>query len=941
MKSSQSNWRLWSSIGFLVVSLVLIWPTISWYTMPRLERDRAEASIQPETANPYFSQLLEQMRAEGGEQTLARYRSLYARSTGILRLGLDLQGGMYLSYVVDPGPGMEPGDAIDQALEVIRNRIDEFGVSEPSITRQGNDRIVVQLPGVRDPARARAIVERQALLEFKLVAYPNAEISMPTSVPAIAEIDALLASQAPVADTSSTVFADSSVYSIPEGASGDSAASGTGAESILPGGTGALPVSVPGMQGGGLFSGLIQAASEEVGRALSVMPGDWVIPSGEIRDQFLEILSRPAVDSILAAHNLQFAFTREMETTEGLCSGVFLVPRDMTRGWDSNISVSRPYYQLTGASLTDVFVRMGDRQSLSNAPYLILEFDSQGASNWERITGENVEERVGIILDGTLYSVATIRERISSSGTRLSGGFTLEESRDLRLVLKAGSLPARLIIAEEQTIGPSLGQQALQSGLLAAIIAFVIVVVFMLVYYGTGGIIALGGLILSMLMLFAILCFPGPLAQLGVAGLGATLTLPGLAGIVLTIGMAVDANVLIYERIREERRNGKSIRPAVEAGFARAFTTILDSNLTTLITALVLYRFGTGPIRGFAVTLSVGILVSMFGSLVFGRSVFDLLLRRKTLTDINLGVTRFFLGAKYPFVARRKIWYLVSTLVILGGGGAYLASGGFNMSIDFTGGLETNVITTQHSSVNELADALSGQGLRGVQAQSLEDYEGAGNAFVVRTRTMSIDSVNTALQAAGCTPMEQTSGEDLSYIKQIGPRVGAELRTKAANAIILSWVAIIIYIWYRFQFKWGLAAVLALVHDTLVTLGFIALVGIEMSLTTIAALLTIIGFSINDTIVVFDRIRENRKLRKGKTFEETVDLSVNETLSRTVITSTTVFLACLALFVTGVGEISSFALTMCVGVITGTYSSIFIASMPLIDWRARLLKKKA
>jgi SecD/SecF fusion protein len=689
----------------------------------------------------------------------------------------------------------------------------------------------------------------------------------------------------------------------------------------------------------GLFSGLILSASEEVGRALSVMPGDWVIRTGEDRDTFVEILSRPAVDSILAAHNLQFAFTRESETTQGICSAVFLVPRDMTRGWDSNISVARPYYQLTGASLTDVYVRMGDQQTLSNAPYLILEFDSQGADNWERITGENVDERVGIVLDGTLYSVATIRERISSSGTRLSGGFTLEEARDLRLVLKAGSLPARLVIAEEQTIGPSLGQQALNGGLIAIIIAIVIVAVFMLIYYGTGGAIAIAGMFLSMLMLFAVLCFPGPLAQLGVAGLGATLTLPGIAGIVLTIGMAVDANVLIYERIREERRNGKSIRPAVEAGFARAFTTILDSNLTTLITALVLYKFGTGPIRGFAVTLSVGILVSMFGALVFGRSVFDMLLSKKTRTSINLGVTKFFLGAKHPFVARRKIWYLVSLVLILGGGAAYLVRGGFNMSIDFTGGLETNVVTTSHSSVSELADALSGQGLRGVQAQSLEDYEGEGNAFVVRTRTMSVDSMNTALEAVGCSPMEQTEGSDLSYIKQIGPRVGEELRTKAANAIILSWAAIIVYIWYRFQFKWGIAAVLALVHDTLMTLGFIALFRIEMSLTIIAALLTIIGFSINDTIVVFDRIRENRKLRKGKTFEETVDLSVNETLSRTVITSTTVFLAALALFVTGVGDISNFAITMCVGVITGTYSSIFIASMPLVDWRSRNRKK--
>jgi len=924
MRSSQFNWRLWSSLALLVVSVVLIWPTISWYSLPRLERDKAEASIQPETANPYFRDLIEQMKSEGGDTEIARYRSLYESSEGTIRLGLDLQGGMYLSYVVDPGPGMDPADAIDQALEVIRNRIDEFGVSEPSITRQGNDRIVVQLPGVRDPGRARDIVERQALLEFKIVAYPNADIAAPSAVPAIAAIDEIVAATAVVADSAQTLLTDSADVFAAQASQADSS----------------MPISnLPSIPVSGSFSALFGAATEDVARALSITPGDWVILSGDNRDALLEIIARPEVDSVLAARNLQFAFTREAETTMGMASGVFLVPLDMTRGWDGNVSVARPYYRLTGSYLTDVAVRMGGGDmNLSNAPYLILDFNSEGASNWERITGENVEERVGIILDGTLYSVATIRERISGSGTRLSGGFTLEEARDLRLVLKAGSLPARLVIAEEQTIGPSLGHRALNRGLFAGLVGFAIVIVFMIIYYGTGGLISVASLTLGMLILFAFLCFPGPLAALGVSGLGATLTLPGIAGIVLTIGMAVDANVLIYERIREEKRSGKGIRPAIDAGFARAFTTIFDSNLTTLITALVLYRFGTGPIRGFAVTLSIGIIASMFSALVFGRSLFDLLLRNKKRMDINLGRTRFFLGTRYPFVARRKLWYIVSTILILLGVVAYFVRGGFNMAIDFTGGLETNVTTTAHPSVDELVSSLSDQGLRGVQAQELEDYEGAGNAYVVRTRTMSADSVNTALLATGCSPMDDSSAEGLSYIKQIGPRVGEELRTKAANAVILSWLAIIIYVWYRFQFKWGLAGVLALVHDTMITLGFIALFRIELSLTIIAAILTIIGFSINDTIVVFDRIRENRKLRKGKTFEETVDLSVNETLSRTVITSTTVFLAALSLFIFGEGEITNFALTMCVGVVTGTYSSIFIASMPLVDWRSKRSK---
>lgn len=956
MKRSSLDWRLLSSAALFILAAVLIWPTINWYSMPESERDRAEASVQPETDNPHFLALLDEMRAEGGEETLARYRDVYEQSKGTIKLGLDLQGGMYLSYIIEPVGGLEPSEAIEQALETIRNRVDEFGVSEPSITRQGDDRMVVQLPGIRDPARARSIVERQALLEFKIVAYPTPRVGIPSDVPVLVEIDELLA-----AESSLPVQGDSTLGSL-------SADVQTMQEALEPAG-GTIPVEVPAPAGedfslptavpvdqdlalpvpgdslltlpeipvagtGGMFTGLIEGADEYSALSLSISPGDWMIASGENYDLFVSYSSRADVESLLVSRNLQIVLGREAETPSGMYRSVFLVPLDVTRGYDENTGLVREYYSLTGASLTDVYVRMGDNRSLSNAPYLILEFDSEGASNWERITGENVEERVSVILDGTMYSVATIRERISGTSTRLSGGFSVQEARDLRLVLKAGSLPARLVLAEEQTIGPSLGRQALDRGLLAALIGFAVVAAFMIAYYGTGGVIATIGLILNMLLILAVLCFPGPLARLGVAGLGATLTLPGIAGIVLTIGMAVDANVLIFERIREERRSGKSIRPAVDAGFSRAFTTILDSNLTTLITALILYRFGTGPIRGFAVTLSIGIIASLFCSLVFGRGLFALLLRKKSRTDINLGRLAFFLNSALRFVSIRKISYIASLALILLGVVAFAVSGGFRMSIDFTGGLETNVTGPASMSVEQLRGALFDAGLEGVQVQELEDYVGDGMAFVIRTSTMDSEQVNATLVENGCAPMG-SDDEGVSYIRQIGPRVGSELRSKAISAVLLSWAAIILYVWYRFQLKWGFTAVAALVHDTLITLGFLALTRIEISLTIIAAVLTIIGYSINDTIVVFDRIRENRRLRKGRTFEETVDLSVNETLSRTVITALTTFLAVLSLFIFGVGEIADFALTMCLGLVVGTYSSIFIASMLLVDWKSR------
>lgn len=936
MKRSSFDWRLWSSFALFVVAAVLIWPTIRWYSLPEIERDRAEASVQPETENPHFRALLDEMRVEGGEAVLADYRALYSESRGTIKLGLDLQGGMYLSYVVEPVGGLDPSESIDQALETIRNRIDEFGVSEPSITRQGDDRIVVQLPGIRDPARARSIVERQALLEFKLVAYPNDRVSFPSDVPVLVAIDAMLAAEA----SATTAASDSTGTPADSTGAGAFPVPDTSAAFSLPGQPAAVEDSIltvpvmPDAAPEGSLTALFRGADEYVARSMSISPGDWIIADGADQEVFESIVSRAAVDSILAAANLQFALGRAAETPDGTFRAVFLVPRDVTFGWDASSSLSRPHYLLTGASLTDVTVRMGDSQTLSTAPYLILEFDSEGSRNWERITGENVQERVSIILDGTIYSVATISERISGTSTRLSGGFTVEEARDLRLILKAGSLPARLVLAEEQTIGPSLGRRSLNQGLVAGLVGFCIVALFMIVYYGTAGVIATIGLVLNMILVLAVLCFPGPLAQFGVAGLGATLTLPGIAGIVLTIGMAVDANVLIFERIREERRSGKTIRPAVEAGFARAFTTILDSNLTTLITALILYRFGTGPIRGFAVTLSIGILASLFCSLVFGRSVFEMLLRGRSRTDINLGRLAFFRDSAFSFVRIRRMMYVISLAVILAGGAAFALSGGFRMSIDFTGGLETNVAGPSDMTVEKLRGALFDAGLSSVQVQRLQDYAGEGSAFVVRTSTMDAGLVNEALVALGCSPME-ASDEAGSYIRQIGPRVGSELRSKATSAVLLSWLAIIIYIWYRFQLKWGFAAVTALVHDTLIALGFIAFMRIEVSLTIVAALLTIIGYSINDTIVVFDRIRENRRLRKGRTFDETVDLSVNETLGRTVITALTTFLAVLSLFVFGVGEIANFALTMCLGLVVGTYSSIFIASMILVDWRAR------
>ena len=931
------KWRNYSSAFVLLISLLLIWPTVKWYSLPAIERDRAEASVQPETTNPYLRELLDEMQNEGGEDLLEEYRELYQSSNGTIKLGLDLQGGMYLAYTVEPTPGLDTDEALDQALEIIRNRIDEFGVSEPSITRQGSDRIIVQLPGVRDPARARGIVERQALLEFKIVVYPNAEHPSPSSIPVIREIEAVLGGttveEQPVApvETAETEPMDEEEFSLPS----------TDDQLSLPSPEELEDESVlPSIEVAGELGSLLTIADQNSATVLSIRPGDWMVQQGNDFDALQSILNREDVQVILSESNLKFSFGKAVELADGTTyMSVFIVPDNSGMGWDRQADLEIPHYRLTGANLTDVRIRMGDQNTMSTNPYLLLEFDGEGSDMWERITGENVDERVAILLDGRIYSVATITERISG-GTRLSGGFNLEEARDLRLVLKAGSLPARLIIAEEQTIGPSLGKTAISSGMIAGLVGLAIIAAFMIIYYGTSGLIGVLALVFDMLIIMGFLCFPGPLAQIGISGMNATLTLPGIAGIILTIGMAVDASVLIYERIREELASGKGIRSSVDSGYSRAFVTIFDANLTTFITALVLYRFGTGPIRGFAVTLSIGIMASMFCSLVFTRAVFSNLLAQVKRTKISIGKIALVKDAHYDIVTKRKKTYMLSLAVILIGVIAFFAHGGLNLSIDFTGGLETNVVSTQYATAAELNSALTGQGLESVQVQALQDWTGEGHAFVIRTSSSDKDQVYAALGMEGCSLMEDEEGEsEASFIKQIGPRVGSELRSRAVDSILLAMFFIVLYIWYRFQFKWGLAAVAALLHDILITVGLLALFQIEVSLTIIAALLTIVGYSINDTIVVFDRIREDNRLRKGKTFEETVNKGINETLSRTVVTSLTTFIAVLMLFIFGTGEIHDFALTLMIGIIVGTYSSIYVASPILIDWHARLKKK--
>lgn len=697
---------------------------------------------------------------------------------GRLKLGLDLKGGMHLVLRVDTSNLDEESrkDAAERALEVVRNRIDEFGVSEPSIQLQGRDKILIQLPGITDPERAKEIIGRTALLEFKLV-----------------ETDPEKRKENP------------------------------------------------------------ESYEEK---------------------------------------------THDDETL-----------------W---LEKSTP---LTGAEIKTAYMGMDNIGS----PDVRLEFKSKGAKIFAKITGDNIGRRLAIVLDGKVHSAPVIKTKIPDGNAQITGQFTAEEATDLAIVLKAGALPAPLVIEEDRTVSPSLGKDSIEKGVKAAIVGSILVVAFMAVYYMFAGIVANLALCLNLIILLAALSL-----------FRAALTLPGIAGIALTMGMAVDANVLIFERIREELNIGKTLGAGIIAGYKKAFLTIFDSNLTTLITGIVLFYVGTGPVRGFAVTLSIGIIISMFTAIVVTRVVFDLMTLRQKITRLKM--LQFIKETHIGFIGKRKIAYALSIIFILLGIGSFFMKGedghlGIkkNFGIDFTGG------TLQHFRFNvpvEINDIRASLKAIGLGSAIIQQDKNEPRDIIIRSYSEKFENISRKLK-------EDFKGNSFEIISTdiVGPAVGKDLRFRAIIALLLSLIGIGIYVSYRFEPKFAVGGIVALLHDALVSVGALAITGREISLPVLAALLTVIGYSINDTIVIFDRIRENMKLKTKSDFASLIDYSINQTLSRTFLTSFTVFLVLLALYFLGGEVINDFTFVMLVGVITGTYSTIFIAAPIVVDWPGKKKKR--
>lgn len=572
---------------------------------------------------------------------------------------------------------------------------------------------------------------------------------------------------------------------------------------------------------------------------------------------------------------------------------------------------------VSGENLIDAQATFDQRTS---EPVVSFRFDNQGATRFGQATQQNVGRLFAIILDNHVISAPQIREPILGGSGQISGNFTVETANDLAVLLRAGALPVDLNIMEERTVGPSLGQDSIEAGMLATIVGGALVLISMFVLYGRLGLIANLALVANFAMLIAILTV-----------LGATLTLPGIAGIVLTIGMAVDSNVIIFERVREEVARGRSLVQSLDQGFQRALSTVIDANLTSMIVAGILFYVGTGPVRGFAVTLGVGLLTTVFTAYTLTRWMIAMWwLRRSKPTALPAGLVHYLpLEPKIRFMRIRTAAFVVSIALSLAALSLLFVKD-FNYGIDFQGG---SIIEVQARSgeadPGDVRARLTELNLGEIQVQEFGD----GGELMIRVQAQEGDAADQSAMILVRQALE--TDYEFRRIEVVGPTVSGELARTGTIAILLSMLGMSIYIWLRFEWQFGVGAVVSTAHDVIMIVGVYLLLGLEMNLTAIAAILTVVGYSINDTIVIYDRIRETLRKYKKMPLDQLIDLSLNQTFSRTVLTGVTTLLALAALYWFGGAVISSFVLPIMIGIFIGVYSSLFIAGPMLVLFKLR------
>lgn len=590
------------------------------------------------------------------------------------------------------------------------------------------------------------------------------------------------------------------------------------------------------------------------------------------------------------------------------------------KGKSGDVYIVKRRPEMTGSGI--------DRAQLSQTQFgsiaVALKFNTQGAAEFARITGKNIKRQLAIVLDGKLYCAPVIQGRIAGGQAEITGQFSMEEAQNIADALNSGSFPFKIDVQAIYDTDPTLGADNVSNGIRAGLIALVLLGVFMIVYYRLAGVIAVVALVANVVLILG-----------AMATFGATMTMPGIAGIILTLGMAVDANVLVFERMREEFDAGKNTVAVVQNGFKQAYSAVLDGNLTTLVVALILMYFGTGAVKGFAISLGIGIVASLFTALFMSRVLFDWLLVIKS--DVKLSMLRFFNRPNIPFLKQSRIAVPVSLLLILFSLIIFAVRGRDMLSVDFTGGTLLSYQYSEREPVADLEKTLLEKGLPGKVTYKSSVSQSDNRKLEILLREGVDGKLDSGRISESIRELLNKKYPKLGLTNgsstQIGALVGAEMTRNAIISLILAFLGMIVYVALRYEFNYAVAGILALVHDVILSLGVFVLFGREMSLPVVAGLLTIIGYSINDTIVIFDRIREERKLAPERNFEEIVDASLNCTLSRTILTSLTTFLVVAVMLVMGGIAISDFMLVIALGIIIGSYSSLYIASPVIVFYR--------
>ena len=837
---------------------------------------------------------------EGTGDYISTFAEAYAKESN---------GGKLVDIFLSPDrkdivPGMEDDEvvkilreeteaAISASFNIIRSRIDHFGVMQPNIQRLPNsNRILVELPGVKEPERVRKLLQGTASLEF-WTTYNGAEL-----LQSLAHADQVVKSlnvEVEQEQTAENTLADE-VVATEQGESRFSREQNP-----------LLALLSPDYAGGAVLGAAVAADVATINKYLALP---------EVRDCFPAdidfkwgIKGEPMFDNRLCLYAIK------VERADGKA------PLD-----GSVISDARATYAQTGA---DAEVSMS--------------MNSNGITEWAQLTADNIGKCIAIVLDGYVYSAPVVRNKIEGGNSSITGNFTIQEAQDLANVLKSGKVPAPARIIQDTVVGPSLGQESINSGLMSFVIAFILVLLYMGLFYKTAGWMAAVALVTNVFLLMGVL-----------VSFGAVLTLPGIAGIVLTMGMAVDSNVIIFERIKEELRAGKGISAAIKDGFSNAYSAIIDGNLTTIITGIVLYVFGNGPVQGFATTLIIGIITSLFCSIFITRMLIEWIVAKKGSVSFSRSWSENWLtNFKFDFIGKRKMSYIISGVIILVSVASLLIQG-LNLGVEFTGGRTFVVRFDQDVTAEQVRAQLT---------EAFADAEDAANASFEVKQYGDKNQMRIVTQYKHDDTSEATTEEveiliynalkplysyditldgfkntqdDVNGIisaDKIGPAIAKDMTTGAFFAIFFSLIAIGLYITVRFKkWQWATGATAALIHDTFIVIGMFSICyafmpfNLEIDQAFIAAILTIIGYSINDTVVIFDRIREYNVLYPKRNIRENINNALCSTLARTLNTSGTTLVTLLAIFIFGGATIRGFVFALLVGVIVGTYSSLFIAT---------------